>query len=284
MLDELKQCLLLYTTEEATETLLDAYRILETIGLTDQDTELLNIMGLDSEASDSYLLVGRIEACLTIAVGDQLSQYGVTLMDGTPLNVMTEVLQAVGTFERYHIPEAVRDIFLTDEFDNEEKFAEFVSLFSGLEPIDVTHHLENIKPDTLKRIQTIADDELANVPKPELPLQELRERGRFINLIERKSPEQHLMVVRKLSDYGFPMNVDVDLVLDDLTDALDTIPDDTEQLVYELLAVSAYIDRDYQTFFDEFVEDYAHTDVLANRLKRLANTFLTEHGYSHAKA
>lgn len=284
MYNDLKQCLLLYVNENVAHNYLEAYRILNEIGLSDQDTELLNIMSLDGEASDGALLVGRIEACLTYAVGDQLSQYGITMMEGTPLPVMTSVLEATATFENYHIPEAVRDILLTDEFDDDEKFAEFVSLFSDLEPIDVTFHMESIRATTLERIKTTVEDEIAIIQPPSEPIPKMRERSRLINHIERTVTDKHLMVVRKVADSGFQMGVDHDIVLEDVVAILDGITGNDEQLALEILALSVYTDEDYTASFLEFVDDYANSEYLKTSLARIGLSFLKNQGYSDAKA
>lgn len=284
MYNDLKQCLLLYVNETVAHNYLETYRVLNDIGLSDQDTELLNIMSLDGEASDGALLAGRIEACLTYAVGDQLSQYGIVMTDGTPIQVMTAILEATATFENYHIPEAVRDILLTDEYDDDEKFAEFISLFSDLEPIDVTFHMDEIRPTTLERINTIVEDEIAIIEPPAKPIPNLRQRSRLINHIERTTDDRHLMVVRKIADSGFQMDVDHDMILEDTVSILDSITDNDEQLTYEILALSVYVDDDYTTSFLEFIEDYANSEYLQKRLARIGLSFLNTHGYSDVKA
>lgn len=283
MIDELKSCLSLYLPEEVYSVYLDAYRVLNEIGLSDQDTELLNIMGIGSEESDSYLVTGRIEACLTYGVGGQLNEYGVIVMDGTPLTVMTKILEAVATFERYHIPEAVSDIFLTEEFDDEEAFSEFVSLFSDLEPVDTIEYLSSIKHSTIERIKLICTEELSTRVNMTDEVPNRRERSKLINHIERSSPEKHLHVVRKVADYGYPMNVNVDSVLDDVVDLLDGITE-PQQMSLEILALIVYTDEDYLTSYRTFVDDYADTEHLTSRLLRQIETFLKTNGYLHAQA
>lgn len=282
MYDDLEQCLLLYVNEDVTHVLLEAYRVLDSIGLSDQDTELLNIMGMGSEETDGALLVGRIEACLTYAVGDQLSQYGIKVIDGTPLVVMTSILEATATFENYHIPEAVRDILLVDEFDDEEKFAEFISLFSNLEPVDVMFYLEEIRTATLDRINTTVNDEISTKEPPAEPIPQVRERARLINHLERTSPEKHLTTIRAVSDSGFQMGVNSDMILEQAVDILDNI-DDNVQLAYEIMALAVYTDIDHVTVFKDFVDDYADSDSLKRQLTTTGMGFLTSNGYSDVK-
>lgn len=272
MLDELESCLALYLDPITYEPMVEAYRVLDDIGMEDQDTELLNIMGLDSDHNDSSLLVGRIEACLTYAVGGKLNEYGIIMIDGTPLMVMVKLLEVVATFERYGNHQEVHDLFLSDEYDNEERLAEIAALFSDLEPVDVIYYLGELRESTMLRIKTIVEDELDHIVKPGLPYgtQEQSMCSDVIKMLTSHAPSGQLKVVYQVAEYGHPMlggDNTINAVLDDTIDHLDTLTDE-KQIAYEVTALCIYAYKDYEEYVIEFIDEYSNGEPMSNRLKQ----------------
>lgn len=272
MLNELEECLSLYLDPITYTPYLEAYRVLDSIGMEDQDIELTNIIGLGSDDSDSQQLIGRIEACLTYAVGGKLNEYGVIMSDGTPLIVMVKILEVVATFERYDNHQEVYDLFLTDEYDDTDRLAEIVSMFSDLEPIDVTHYLDTVRESTMIRIKTISEDELKTTPMPELNISRF-EHKEMIDRIRRIvdfSQEGKLELVSRFSEYGhLPFNEDdyISTVMDDMVDYLDMLENE-RQVLSEITAVFSYAYKHPSSYIKEFIDEYATNQTMANRLHR----------------
>lgn len=271
MLHELEECLSLYLDPITYTPFLEAYRVLESIGMEDQDIELTNILGLGSDDSDSHQLIGRIEACLTYAVGGKLNEYGVIMSDGTPLIVMVKILEVVATFERYKNHQEVYDLYLTDEYDDADRLAEIVAMFSDLETIDVTHYLETVRSSTMLRIKTIAEEELMTVPTPQLGISHFEHKDVIDRLkrITDASQEGRLELVTRFSEYGFlPFMEDdfIDTVMEDTVDYLDSLQNE-KQIVAEITAIFSYAYKYPHQHIKEFIDEYASSQTLANRLQ-----------------
>lgn len=285
--EDLQATLANYVNDDVAETFLEAHRLLNALGSDDHDLELQNILSI--EETDGTLLVGRIEATLTIAVVTQLTAYGITIIEGTPLTVSTLLLDGLANFERHQVFEATRWILSTDEYDDVEKLGEVLSLYIPLEVVDVTFYVEHVSPATMRRLKTVVNEALAALPDyddetPSQPmLDDARERIRLLHTIERHMVGGRLTVVRTIADRGFVLGHENDAMLDMAVEGLDTI-EDKAQLAMELLGYCVYAREDYLEDVTEFVKDYADGDHTQRVVLRTINQFLTEGGYTRAEA
>lgn len=241
--------------------LLEAYDLLSTVGLSDQDTELQNILGLQDGISDTNLLVGRVEDLLIYTVGNTLFQYGITVNEETPLSLMTYILDAISRVEYYVIPETLYSIASSD-IQPEEVIAQVVPLLSPVTDDDeVFMALTHVSPDTINRLKTIS----AYQDKQPTPHPDHDKKVALINGIYRETGGRVPVVVTEMAKDGVRLGTPLDAVLEMAFERLDEMNQSrSADIALELLGLVAYSDVAHENMVGtinaviaEFTDEYS---------------------------
>jgi hypothetical protein len=220
--------------------LLEAYDLLNEIGLSSHDSELQNIFGLQDGVSDNALYVDRVETVLILALGMVAQQYSVTLREDTPLDLMTKLIKALALFERYIQTEFFEGILTSDELDDIEKVAELIPLVAvEIDYQDILDYVTEVKPTVIARMLEITRENALMVEEEEVEVQSKRYRTQLINRLQGLFEAPLLIYRLAKSGYqlGTPLHQLVEPVLDELGDISQEGPD---RYVGELLGLYLY--------------------------------------------
>lgn len=284
MYDDLNDLLLNYVSPENAAVYLDAYRALSELGMEGQDTELLNIMGIPNDQIDSAQLMGAVEACLVVATGSALNQYGVIMIDGTPLTVMSQTAEALGTFDRYCFERPLLAMFDDPDYDNITIIAELVAACSALEVIDVETYVAEVRDSTMTRLKTILTEtlETTNEYDSEEPDSTVPQRLIIINDLIKSVPERTLLV-KQIAEKGYLPNVRFDTLLEEVIDQLDMLAEPRD-IAFELLALTVYSTWNWESFIVEIVRDYIDSPGMERLVLNHISEYTREKGYGDVKA
>jgi len=260
MMDELRIALHDIIPEERIRVFLEAQQLLSSIGLSSFEDELQNIIGMQDGISDNYLFVGRIQDVLIYALGDSLTQYGITLEENTTLPVMTGILQAVANVEHYVIPQALYDMTLAD-WTPEELVAEMTPMFSDITGAEAFEAIVHVDDAVVVRLREIArqavEQDTEHLPHREAKTGAIKRVNALLNLTQREHP--HLVV--ELAKSGVPSGQPLDTLLETSVEALDGMP--TEKAALELLGLVFFSGVEPEALggalkdaIQEFTDDY----------------------------
>lgn len=256
MYEELQLALTDIVSPEQLDVLLDAQQILAALGLTDFEDELQQVFGLQDGISDNDLLVSRTRDVLIYALGDALTQYGVTVEDETPMPVMVGILQAVANIEHYVIPEVLHDMTLGN-WQAEEIIADMTPMFSTVPGDEAFEYILAVKSDTITRIREITGQALHYTPPEDTRPPDHRKKISKINAMLNRTQQQHPIKVTELAKSGVASGQSFDTLLELSIEYLDTLS--TDQVALELLGLVYYSDTpmaEVPTMMNEVIKDY----------------------------
>jgi len=260
MLDELRIALHGIIPEERIRVFLEAQQLLSSIGLSSFEDELQNIIGMQDGISDNYLFVGRIQDVLIYALGDSLTQYGITVEENTTIPVMLGILQAVANVENYVIPQTLHDMTLTD-WTPEELVSEMTPMFSditGAEAFDAIVKVDDAVVTRLREITGQATEQNAE----DLPHRDAKTGAiKRINALLNATNHHHPQLVVEMAKSGIPSGQPLEVLLGETLETLDTLP--TDKLALELLGLVFYSGSEPEEIGDvlkatirDFTDDY----------------------------
>lgn len=284
MYDDLNDLLLAYVSPESAAVYLDAYRALVELGMEGQDTELLNIMGIPNDQIDSAQLMGAVEACLVVATGSALNQYGVIMIDGTPLTVMSQTAEALGAFDRYCFEQPLLAMFDDPDYDDITIIAELVAACSALEVIDVETYVQEVRESTMTRLKTVLTEtlETSTMYDNEEPDSTVPQRLVIINDLIKQVPNRTLLV-KQIAEKGYLPNVRFDTLLEDVIDQLDMLTEPRD-IAFELLALTVYSTWNWESFIVEIVRDYIDSPSMERLVLNQIIEYIRDKGYGDVKA
>lgn len=234
MYEELQLALMDLITPERLDVFLEAQQLLSSMGLSDFEDEIQQVFGLQDGISDNDLLVSRVETILIYAMGDALNQYGVTVRDDTPLEVMAGIAQATANIEHYVIPEVLHDITLGD-WQPEEALAEMVPMFSAVSGVNAFDYLTHVKEDTITRIREITASVLQYRPPEDNRPVDHKERIARINQLLRHTQHTAPAVVVNLAKSGVGSGQPLTSLMNYALEDLDKM--NTDEVGIELLGL-----------------------------------------------
>jgi len=260
MLDELRIALHGIIPEERIRVFLEAQQLLSSIGLSSFEDELQNIIGMQDGISDNYLFVGRIQDVLIYALGDSLTQYGITVEENTTIPVMLGILQAVANVENYVIPQTLYDMTLSD-WTPEELVSEMTPMFSditGAEAFDAIVKVDDAVVTRLREITSQATEQNAE----DLPHRDAKTGAiKRINALLNATNHHHPQLVVEMAKSGIPSGQPLEVLLGETLETLDTLP--TDKLALELLGLVFYSGSEPEEIGDvlkatirDFTDDY----------------------------
>lgn len=237
MFEELQLALMDVVMPERLFVILDAQRLLNELGLTTADEELQTIIGLQDGISDTDLLVGRVDDCLTIALRSALREYGVTPGDDVRMPVLTALLRTVGQFEFYLVPTLLAER-MEAALSNEELLASVVPLFTEVSENEAFEALTQVEDATITRMRTVTRELLTHHPTTPREVNQRDLRTHRINQILVHTQRFHPVHALELSQAGVGMGLPLEHLVDLTVERLEAL--DLEPLAYELIGLGYY--------------------------------------------
>jgi hypothetical protein len=177
MLDLHRQFIVDNTTPELMVVITNAHEVLTTLGRTDIDDSLEELIMLDStvEAGETVNeIVNRLRDCQQ----DMLRQHEVHVIDTAPLALSTHLLRGILAMQDYEDMEAIYRITTSDQ-DPIDTFAEAMALLTPYNTENLVVSLEEVGTSLVRRMR-----EMAGTRDEELVTDEERvERAKYVSRI-----------------------------------------------------------------------------------------------------
>lgn len=248
MNEELALALLDVISPERLEVFTNTSTVLEELGFTAHTFEIQQILGLQDGESDNFLLVSRIEDCLTVAVWSVLKQFGVVTHDA-PLAVLAPLLEGLGLIEHYITPVDLYTLVLSDD-SPEEVLAMVIPYVSQLDEDSVLELLVSVAPTCITRIREVLYAKMQAGAQPEgydVSTPQAKRKLTHLNQLVLKAKEKNVeLIVKKLADSGVPIGRDIVDLYPMTVEYLEEVPNN-QQLAYELVGLYLYSDVDIST-------------------------------------
>lgn len=264
------------------EQYLNALRVLEGVGLSTHMDELQQVFGMQDGISDNDLFRDRVQGVFVVAVEHCLKQYGITLVDETPLPVGVAILESVALVEQYILPESLLSLASTMDDRPEEVIAELTHMIAGHQDVDYVMHLDHVDPATIVRMEHLLRERVAYEVTPS-PMGELeRQRIRLTNYCLHRLPRTQ--AVEETEAYlknGLHPLVPMEELLDMVMEAVDLDEYTTETVAGPLLLIWAFsypttghvtLDPSFTATVNAFTDD--PTEI--GRIHRAAQQLFTE--------
>lgn len=232
MLDLLHHFLVGNATPEMSDSITEAYKLLENMNAGDLDFDLNDMLMVD-DVVDTNVTMSKIQTYFTTIQHDMLAQYGITMDDEVAIDDLTMVLKAVFELEDYEDTEALLRLTMSD-MRADETFAEVLALITHKDAVSLLSLFEEVDTSLIRRIQDIAsatDDELVTDEERIRRSQYMHHLQRFCHYINSKELE----VVKMLKD-GITVGYPYAAYADQIGRAFEgTIP---EQVAREMVAMA----------------------------------------------
>lgn len=218
--------------------ILEAYDLLNQLGLSGHDTELQNVLGLQDGISDTPTLIDRVYEVLITGLGSVSLQYGVVLEEGTPLSIMTKIIRGLSLFEQYIQTEFFYQVLTSEDLDNEERLSELMPVLGDLDSETVLESIVSVKESAIERMLEVTKEALALEPEEEVNVESARTRTLLINRLAPFSDSP--LLVYQLAKSGYRMGRDWEALLDAWMVDLDELIDSGAPLAVELMGLYLY--------------------------------------------